>query len=72
MLLYEYAQHKPIHRVLYEVAKYASDHGYRYLDLGVSQDTAAENPMTPNLSLIAFKETFDAKTIMRNTLHIKL
>ena len=72
MLLYEYAQFKPIHRVLYEVVTYASEHGYQYVDLGVSQDTSAENPMTPNLSLIAFKESFDAKTIMRNTLHIKL
>lgn len=72
MLLYEYARVKPIHRVMYEVTKYATEHGYRYLDIGVSQDTSAKNPMTPNESLIAFKESFDARTVMRNTLHIQL
>jgi len=72
MLLYEFAKYKPIHRVLFEVIKYATEQGYRYVDFGVSQDTAADDPMTPNESLIAFKESFDAKTIMRNTLHIRL
>jgi hypothetical protein len=68
MLLYEYSQYKPIHRVMYEVVKYSTEQGYRYVDIGVSQDTSAENPMTPSTSLIQFKEKFDAKTIMRNTL----
>ncbi len=72
MMLYEYAEHKPIHRAMYEVVKFATENGYRYVDIGVSQDTSASNPMTPNTNLIAFKETFDAKTIMRNTLRIKL
>jgi len=72
MMMYEYAELKPIHRVMYEVAKYATENGYQYVDIGVSQDTAAENPMTPNTSLIEFKETFDAKTVMRNTLRIRL
>jgi len=72
MMMYEYAEFKPIHRVMYEVAKYATENGYQYVDIGVSQDTAAENPMTPNTSLIEFKETFDAKTVMRNTLRIRL
>ena len=72
MLLYEYAQYKPIQRVMYEVVKDATENGYRYVDIGVSQDTKAENPMTPSMSLIDFKEKFDAKTIMRNTLQIRL
>ncbi|MDD3559602.1 MAG: GNAT family N-acetyltransferase [Melioribacteraceae bacterium] len=72
MLLYDYADYKPIHRVMYEVVKYCTDAGFAYVDIGVSQDTKAENPMTPSMSLIDFKEKFDAKTIMRNTLHIKL
>jgi hypothetical protein len=42
------------------------------VDIGVSQDTKAENPMTPSMGLIEFKEKFDAKTIMRNTFYIKL
>ncbi len=72
MLLYEYEKYKPIQRVMYEVVKDATENGYRYVDIGVSQDTKAENPMTPSMNLIEFKEKFDAKTIMRNTLSIKL
>jgi hypothetical protein len=72
MLIYEYAEYKPIQRIMYEVVKYSTDNGYRYVDIGVSQDTKAENPMTPSISLIDFKEKFDAKTIMRNTFYIKL
>ena len=72
MLLYDYAQYKPIQRVMYEVVKDATERGYNYVDIGVSQDTSAENPMTPSESLIDFKEKFDAKSIMRNTLRIEL
>ena len=72
MLLYDYAEYKPIHRVMYEVVKDSTKNGYAYVDIGVSQDTKADNPMTPSMSLIEFKEKFDAKTIMRNTLSIKL
>ena len=72
MLLYEYAKYKPIQRVMYEVVKDATERGYNYVDIGVSQDTSAENPMTPSMSLIDFKEKFDAKSIMRNTFQIKL
>lgn len=72
MLRYEYSEFKPIHRVMYEVVKYSTEKGYKYVDIGVSQDTKAENPMTPSMSLIDFKEKFDAKTVMRNTFHIRL
>jgi len=72
MLLYEYEHFKPIHRVMYEVVKWSTENGYKYLDIGVSQDTKADNPMTPSMSLIDFKEKFDAKTVMRNTLRKKL
>lgn len=71
MLLYDYKYLKPIQRVMYEVVKDATERGYNYVDIGVSQDTSAENPMTPSESLIDFKEKFDAKSIMRNTLSIK-
>jgi hypothetical protein len=71
MLLYEYAEYKPIQRVMYEVVTYCTEKGYQYVDIGVSQETSAENPMTPRVSLIDFKEKFDAKTIMRNTLSYK-
>ncbi|PID58698.1 MAG: GNAT family N-acetyltransferase [Ignavibacteriae bacterium] len=72
MLLYEYAHLKPIQRVMFEVVKDATERGYTYVDIGVSQDTSADNPMTPSESLIDFKEKFDAKSIMRNTLKIEL
>lgn len=72
MLLYDYAEYKPIQRVMYEVVKDSTENGYGYVDIGVSQDTKAENPMTPSMHLIEFKEKFDAKTIMRNTLTYKL
>lgn len=72
MLRYEYAEFKPIQRVMYEVVKYSTEHGYGYVDIGVSQDTKAENPMTPSMSLIEFKEKFDARTVMRNTFYIRL
>jgi len=72
MLDYEYEYLKPIHRIMYEVVKYSTENGYSYVDIGVSQDTKADNPMTPSMSLIDFKEKFDAKTVMRNTLSIKL
>lgn len=68
MLKYEFEHLKPIHRIMYEVVKWSTENGYKYVDIGVSQDTKAENPMTPSMGLIDFKEKFDAKTIMRNTL----
>jgi len=68
MLRYEFEKMKPIHRIMYEVVKWATESEYTYVDIGVSQDTKAENPMTPSMGLIDFKEKFDAKTVMRNTL----
>jgi len=68
MLLYEFEHLKPIHRIMYEVVKWSTENGFKYVDIGVSQDTKADNPMTPSISLIDFKEKFDAKTVMRNTL----
>jgi hypothetical protein len=68
MLLYEYEHLKPIHRIMYEVVKWSTENEFKYVDIGVSQDTKADNPMTPSMSLIDFKEKFDAKTVMRNTL----
>ncbi len=72
MLYYDYQDYKPIQRVMYEVVKYYTEQGFWYVDIGVSQDTKADNPMTPSIGLIDFKEKFDAKTIMRNTLSLEL
>jgi hypothetical protein len=72
MLLYEYERLKPVDRLMYEVITDATGKGYRYVDIGVSQETAVENPMTPRMSLIDYKENFDARTVMRNTFQIRL
>lgn len=69
MLLYEYEQYNPIHAVMYEVVKWATERGFRWVDIGVSQDTKAEDPMTPALGLIRFKEKFNARGILRSTFY---
>ena len=69
MLLYEYEEYNPIHVVMYEVTKWATEKGFSWIDIGVSQDTKAENPMTPAMSLIRFKEKFNAFGILRSTFY---
>jgi hypothetical protein len=69
MLLYEYEQYNPIHAVMYEVVKWATERGFRWVDIGVSQDTKAADPMTPAMSLIRFKEKFNARGILRSTFY---
>jgi hypothetical protein len=69
MLLYEYEQYNPIHIVMYEVTKWAVERGFSWIDIGVSQDTKAENPMTPAMNLINFKEKFNAHGILRSTFY---
>ncbi len=72
MLLYEYQQYRPIYLAMYRALKWSVDEGFSYFDIGVSQDTHAENPMTPSLNLIYFKEKFNARGILRSTLWKKL
>ncbi len=67
MLLYEYEEYNPIYALMYEVVKWSYEQGLRWVDIGVSQDTQAENQMTPAMSLITFKEKFDARGILRST-----
>lgn len=69
MLLYEYEQYNPIHIVMYEVSKWAVERGFTWIDIGVSQDTKAENPMTPSMNLIRFKEHFNSHGILRSTFY---
>jgi hypothetical protein len=69
MLLYEYEQFNPIHVVMYEVMKWAQERSFAWVDIGVSQDTSAENQMTPAMSLIRFKEKFNARGILRSTFY---
>lgn len=61
----EYQYARPINRALYEVAKWALSKKYDYLDLGVSMNTAADNPMEPAWSLISFKEHIGTRGFLR-------
>ena len=72
MLLYEYEQYNPIHVVMYEVVRWAQEKGFQWVDIGVSQDTHAEDPMTPAMSLIRFKEKFNAHGILRSTFYKRI
>jgi len=71
MLLYEYEHLKPVYLIMYETVRWAVENGYQWVDIGVSQDTKAEDPMTPSLNLIYFKERFNARGILRSTFHYK-
>lgn len=71
MLRYEYEHERPIYLVMYETVRWAVENGYEWVDIGVSQDTKADNPMTPSLGLIEFKERFDARGILRSTYHFR-
>jgi lipid II:glycine glycyltransferase (peptidoglycan interpeptide bridge formation enzyme) len=68
MMRYEFSDVRPIYLLSEVMMQWAQANGYRYFDLGVSQDTNDENPMTPALSLIEFKEKFNSRGILRSTL----
>ncbi len=70
MLRYEYEHMHPIYLVMHETCRWAIENGYEWVDIGVSQDTKADDPMTPSIGLIGFKERFDARGILRSTYHI--
>jgi hypothetical protein len=72
MLLYEYQHLRPIYLAMYRALQWSVEEGFEYFDIGVSQDTRAENPMTPSLNLIYFKEKFNARGILRSTFWKKL
>lgn len=68
MLRYKYEELKPIYLLMDEITRWSQAHGYSFVDIGVSQDTDDENPMTPKLSLIRFKQKFDSRGLLRSTL----
>lgn len=72
MVLYEYQEYKPVYRLMYEVVRWATEKGFEWFDIGVSQDTHAENPMTPSLNLIYFKEKFNSRGLLRSTFYRKI
>ena len=69
MLKYEYESLRPIYLIMYETVRWAIENEYEWVDIGVSQDTEAEDPMTPSIGLINFKERFDSRGILRSTYH---
>jgi predicted N-acyltransferase len=71
MLKYEYEYLKPVYLIMYETVRWAMENGYEWVDIGVSQDTSVEDPMTPSMNLIYFKERFDSHGILRSTFHYK-
>ncbi len=71
MMLYEYQHLRPIYLLMYEIVRWATEQGYEWVDIGVSQDTKSPNPMTPALSLIHFKERFDSRGILRSTFYYR-
>lgn len=71
MLRYEFEHLRPIYLVMHETVRWAVLNGYEWVDIGVSQDTKASDPMTPSLGLIEFKERFDARGILRSTYHVQ-
>ncbi|MFI5263441.1 MAG: GNAT family N-acetyltransferase, partial [Candidatus Kapaibacterium sp.] len=68
MLKYSFDEYKPIYLLMDKVTHWAQEHNYSFVDIGVSQDTHDENPMTPALSLIRFKEKFDSRGVLRSTM----
>jgi len=71
MLYYEYEHLKPVYLINYETVRWATENGYEWVDIGVSQDTKADDPMTPSIGLINFKERFNSRGILRSTYHYK-
>ena len=63
IVLYTNEQYKML-QVL-ETIRWASNAGFKFLDFGVSQDPRAENPLTPQQSLIRFKEEFGSFGLVR-------
>jgi hypothetical protein len=61
----EYQHMRPVNRVLFDTAKWARANGYYFLDLGVSMNTASDNPMEPAWSLISFKEFIGSRGFLR-------
>jgi hypothetical protein len=71
MMLYEYSHLRPVYLLMYEIVRWAAEHGYEWVDIGVSQDTRSPDPMTPSLSLIHFKERFGSRGILRSTFYYR-
>jgi len=65
MMDYNYQHLQPASVQVYHTLKWAHEAGFHYVDFGVSHNPAAANPLTPQPSLIRFKEQFGARGMLR-------
>ena len=65
MINYEFKDLQPATIQIFESINWAKKQNLQFLDLGVSQQPKAKNPLTPHTSLINFKEQFGAVAIIR-------
>ena len=65
MIDYNFINLQPATIQIYESIKWAKRQKLNYLDLGVSQQPNAENPLSPHPTLINFKEQMGAKSVIR-------
>ncbi len=69
MIDYEFKSLQPATLQIFETMNWAKEYGLSYLDFGVSQLPQHENPLTPNPSLIKFKEQFGSRGMIRKAFH---
>lgn len=69
---YKYQEYRPINEVLYKIIKWGRENNYEYFDIGVNQDTASDNPMDLNKSLVSFKASMGARCFFRSTFHYRM
>lgn len=69
---YRYQRYRSVNYLLYEIIKWGKSQGFSYFDLGVNQDTASDNPMELNRTLISFKSSMGAKCFLRSTFYKKI
>lgn len=69
MLDYDYEFLNPAYLMIDFVINWSKNNGYRWFDFGVSQVPQSEDPMTPSLPLIFFKEQFNTRGVFRSTYH---
>ena len=68
MIDYEFKSLQPATLQIFETMNWAKEYGLSYLDFGVSQLPQHENPLTPNPSLIKFKEQFGSRGMIRKAI----
>ncbi len=71
MINYDFKSLQPASLQIYETIRWAKSNNFSYLDFGVSQLPQHKNPLTPNPSLIKFKEQFGSRGMIRKAFRKK-